>query len=425
MARLAILPYGPSNSCLALRDALVQRFADVRNISPLLLKSQNSVFMGRRDDIIINYGNRSAPSERFGSAHTINAQSALNNAANKLTALTVMRDAGVSTLPFTTSQAEAQTWVSRGDVVYSRTTLNGHSGEGIVVSDGRTDATSPQTRADIIAGVPQAPLYTKGITGQRREWRIHVFKGHIIHAQVKRRRNGYQELPEYREDVRNHSTGWIYATENMNPNQAVLRNSLLAVQAMGLDFGAVDVISYRDDAWVLEVNTAPGLQADTTMTAYCDAFVEYVNARIEGREGVYTERFTVEEEDPTPPSEDHEPEVEAAEEIQVPVSAPRSFRQETTAPLREVSPASPTMFEETVQNARPGDVTGAENGYYVADLRTEAGRRTTAIVWVSNGRVFRHGWNTPIHRDHLVSLGQRITRLYAGTQELPVNNVGA
>ncbi|MNY63636.1 hypothetical protein D3C86_2006230 [compost metagenome] len=48
---------------------------------------------------------------------------------------------------------------------------------------------------------------------------------------------------------------------------------MLAVNAIGLTFGAVDVIwnEYRHQAYVLEVNTAPGLTG-TTLEKYAEAF---------------------------------------------------------------------------------------------------------------------------------------------------------
>ncbi|MNY81884.1 hypothetical protein D3C86_2236870 [compost metagenome] len=50
---------------------------------------------------------------------------------------------------------------------------------------------------------------------------------------------------------------------------------MLAVNALGLDFGAADVIwnDHRKQAFVLEVNTAPGLTG-TTLEKYAKALKE-------------------------------------------------------------------------------------------------------------------------------------------------------
>lgn len=397
--RIAILPYGPSESCVALRNALQARFAGNNNFNVRLLRSSdNSVFRGRNGDIIINYGNRSAPAERFGTAHVINSQSALNNAANKLNALNTMSRAGVSVVPYTTDRTTAIGWSATGDMVYARTTLNGHSGEGIEV-----------ITQDNMGNMPVAPLYTKGITGQRREWRIHVFDGVITHVQVKRRRNGYAEDPNYREDVRNHSTGWIYATENINPSQAVLRNAVEAVRAMGLDFGAVDVISHRDNAWVLEVNTAAGLQADTTMTAFVNALDVYINNRTATTASqlrTYNVAFEVQ---PLPPTAVPVVEEEPADDENFAIpAAPRT-------PLVEPVEAAPAVQgRPEPQTSRNGRLVGLEvapdanleDGYYIADLRMADGLTfaSNVLVWVASRRVYRHGWNIAVNPNGVQNL---------------------
>lgn len=407
MNRIAILPYGPSNSCGVLRDALVTALEDIPNARVVLLRSgSNSSFRGRRGDIVINYGNRSASAEVFGQAVVLNNQASLNNAANKLNALTVMRDAGVSVIPFTTSREQAASWAAQGEVpVYARTVLNGHSGEGIQVCG--PDSVGPL--------FPQAPLYTKGITGRRREWRVHVFNGVITHVQVKRRRNGYQDDPTYREDVRNHSTGWIYATENINPSDAVLRNAVAAVSAMNLNFGAVDVISKNDDAWILEVNTAAGLQADTTL----DAFVTSINAQV--RHLLLNEPLNIPARFATPPTEvpnSVEDVLEVIEdgELFTPEAAPEVGRNRA-APRAPQAPATPRPVPTQVEDL------GAESmvshmahrnlvdGYYLGDVRlsTNDTWASNVILWVSNNLVYRHGWNHPISSNdvqHLVKIDQ-------------------
>ena len=58
-------------------------------------------------------------------------------------------------------------------------------------------------------------------------------------------------------------------------NKSVKEQALKAIQALGLDFGAVDVgyNTRENKAYVYEVNSAPGLQG-TTLTAYTNAFKE-------------------------------------------------------------------------------------------------------------------------------------------------------
>lgn len=407
MTRIAILPYGPSDSCTALRDALTAQFEGDNNITIRKLRSDNSsVFRGRAGDIIINYGNRSAPEERFGNAFVLNSQGALRNAANKLNALNTMRNHNVSTVPFTVNSEEARIWAASGSVVYARTTLNGHSGEGIVV-----------VNADNIDAMPEAPLYTKGITGRRREWRVHVFDGVITHVQVKRRRNGYAEDPNYRDDVRNHQTGWIYATENINPSQAVLRNAVNAVACMGLDFGAVDIISLGDEAWVLEVNTAPGLQAETTMTAFVNALAAKI----------HNLRFRSAPPMVIVPAFQLEPEVQ--EDVFTPEESPaeeddlaNSYDPEAEAAFNAATMSAPQV-QMTAEGILPaGETRNVPDGYYLANIQRMDDRSTAmnVIVWVSSGLVYRHGWNSPIRMSQVRGL-RAITSVVADNETVAVS----
>jgi len=416
MTRIAILPYGPSDSCTALRDALIAQFEGDNTTSVRKLRSDNSsTFRGRAGDIIINYGNRSAPEERFGNAFVLNSQGALRNAANKLNALNTMRNNNVSTVPFTVNSEEARIWAASGSVVYARTTLNGHSGEGIVV-----------VNANNIDAMPEAPLYTKGITGRRREWRVHVFDGVITHVQVKRRRNGYAEDPNYRDDVRNHQTGWIYATENINPSQAVLRNAVNAVACMGLDFGAVDIISLGDEAWVLEVNTAPGLQAETTMTAFVNALTAKIhNIRFRGApQMVITPAFQLE---PEVQEEDaFTPEEIAAEEDDLAGSydpeAAAFFNAGAFGTDRPAAMSAPQV-QMTAEGTLPeAETRNVPDGYYLANIQRMDDRSTAmnVIVWVSSGLVYRHGWNSPIRLSQVRGL-RAITSVVSGNETVAVS----
>ncbi len=52
-----------------------------------------------------------------------------------------------------------------------------------------------------------------------------------------------------------------------------------AVSALGLDFGAADIIQDKHGKlYVLEVNTAPGLTSDDGVAVYANAFVAWDRA---------------------------------------------------------------------------------------------------------------------------------------------------
>ena len=261
---IAIYSHSVSDSVNALSNLFRER-----NVRHIKLRRERSTYNPRQTDVIFNYGSRNQMiTDIYNRAvvagtQFLNTPSSVNRAANKVNAFNALRDAGVPTVEFTTETETARDWINNGSTVYSRTVLNGHSGEGIHI-------------AEDIDDFVEAPLYTKGITLQRREFRVHVMRGTVIYVQQKKRVEGWRDLPEYSERIRNHHTGWIYATSDINPNEACISSAIAAVNALGLDFGAVDVITRHDHAWVLEVNTAPGLTG-TTLETYAQNLINLQN----------------------------------------------------------------------------------------------------------------------------------------------------
>lgn len=162
---------------------------------------------------------------------------------------------------FTADKAAAKLWILEGSTVVCRTVLNGHSGEGIVV------ATSEDALVD-------APLYTIYVP-KKEEYRVHVFDGEVIHSSRKARK---KEIPdeEVNWKIRNHNNGFIFQHENFELPADCAVQALNAIEAIGLDFGAVDVI-WNDrlgQSFVLEVNTAPGIEG-ITLNKYVEAIEKW------------------------------------------------------------------------------------------------------------------------------------------------------
>lgn len=226
-------------------------------------KRVRPTYDARRSDVIINWGN-SSPSAIIRSQHDLNSHEAIALACNKLKTFQTLEAAGFEHIPIWTDNRYElnELWGANPDAkVYCRTSLTGHSGRGIII------ATNTYELVD-------APLYTLG-TKHKHEFRVHVFKGRVIDVQQKKRRLGYSGPST---GIRNHSNGYIYARVDIDVPDLLLSSSLSAVNALGLDFGAVD-IGYRErdgKAFVFEVNTAPGLYG-TTLTNYVNAFKEYLN----------------------------------------------------------------------------------------------------------------------------------------------------
>lgn len=150
------------------------------------------------------------------------------------------------------------------DIWIARTVLNGSGGAGIIV----VRPGDP---------IPDAPLYTKYVR-KSREYRLHVVGGEVIFYQEKRKKNGVEQTRD-QALIRNHDNGWVFAENDIRlPESSVWENvkatAVGAVRALGLDFGAVDLVLARDNAtpYVLEVNTAPGIESTRLLEAYVRAF---------------------------------------------------------------------------------------------------------------------------------------------------------
>lgn len=220
-----------------------------------LLKHIGSTWKPRANDKIINWGCGEVPIKYHHGL--LNMPLAVGRAVNKLTALQVMQQAGVSVPPFTTDPVEASKMMGK---VVCRHSLTGKGGEGIEVVD---FGHKP---------FPIAPLYTMYIK-KKGEYRIHVAFGEVIDMQQKKRRRG---APKGDGIVRNVDNGYVFVRNNIVVPAKVKEEAVKAVKALGLDFGGVDVIynEHYDAAYVLEVNTAPGIEG-TTVTKYKEIFERY------------------------------------------------------------------------------------------------------------------------------------------------------
>jgi glutathione synthase/RimK-type ligase-like ATP-grasp enzyme len=118
-----------------------------------------------------------------------------------------------------------------------------------------------------------APLYTKYIRKQK-EFRVHVFNSKILDIQEKRRSSAVDDHHPY---IRNHANGYVFCRGDIEEPHDLRGVAVSAVNALGLDFGAVDVIwnEAQDKCYVLEVNTACGLEG-STVNKYVQAIKEVV-----------------------------------------------------------------------------------------------------------------------------------------------------
>lgn len=238
----------------------------------------------RRTDgsLIINYGSSVNPTW-LASPKTIclNPPSAVAASISKVTSYERFKANSIPTVEFTTDAQQAGKWLLDGQRVLARRDRLS-SGNGISILEG--------------GGTPGNADFWSKYFKKTHEYRVHVFKGRVIDiTQKKRSVDTAGEDPAvadggtrsvYQRVVRSLDNGWVHAhTELHLPPGArtqIEDAAKRAVDCLGLNFGAVDIIARFGKKSpeilgafaVLEVNTAPGLGNEVTIKAYADAIKE-------------------------------------------------------------------------------------------------------------------------------------------------------
>ena len=272
MRNVAIFPYNAgSEGVRALADSLEVR----------IIKRENSRYVARPDKVVINWGASNLPDRVRGVGRVLNDPLFVANMSNKRRFFELMN--GGPRLP--------DHWIrnGHGDMIGSnpdyhspyvllervrdaqivcRTVLNGHSGEGIHIYG--------NDQFDRGVDMPRCQLYTRYVK-KAAEFRIHFMGGVVFDAQRKIK-DPDREVRDWK--VRSHDNGFIFVRENVNIPEDVLVQATACFERSGLDFGAVDVIwnEREGQAYVLEINTAPGLTG-TTLENYSRAFRNILQQR--------------------------------------------------------------------------------------------------------------------------------------------------
>jgi len=248
MVRYRILPYKQgSKSAKALAEKLGGK----------ILRLEGSSYKPREGDIVINWGNSNPSLVHWPVGHPsqiLNLPNSIRQASDKLTFFQVMQQECSNVIP--------QFWTSSEDIpadaypIVCRTILSGHSGAGIVL------ARTPEE-------VVPCQLYVK-YQKKKDEYRVHLGKrivdgtGATVVVAVQRKARRL-DCTDPNWEIRNHSNGFVYTREGFEAPQCVIESAISSFDASGLDFGAVDVIynEKQNRAYVLEINTAPGLEGQT------------------------------------------------------------------------------------------------------------------------------------------------------------------
>lgn len=221
--RIRIQSYGISSSAKELATYLnVKR-----------LKQQTS-FRASPSDIIINWG---MPKIKLN-ANYLNPLASVSIATCKLKTLRTLESASIPTPEFSTTKPTEGKWVAR-------TQLSSYSGQGAVVAD----ATE----------LPEAPLYTKYIQKDA-EYRVIVVGDQAVDVKQKLKRRDFEgERVPY---IWSCDNGYLFAREVEIPEN-LSELGISAVKALGLNYGAVDIIAKDGNFYVLEINSAFGLSGQT------------------------------------------------------------------------------------------------------------------------------------------------------------------
>lgn len=285
---------------------LVEKLTEKLNSD--MFEISGGILMPENADIVICYGTKTREDTVFDSnVKVLNHPNTIRINRNKLAALDKMLYGEVN-VPYFTELPEG---IDDSEIIYPvivRTKYH-QGGRGLAM------CTSPEQVSDLITNYDNVGFgYIQELIPFKQEYRIHVFNGKIIRAAIKNVQTNpidswkaiYKEKAEIAAErngvelnidtvnillksivkdltfpnllVKSNKNGWRFSRIAVGDvNTDIIAIAKKAVVAIGLDFGAVDcAIDYDERAWVIEVNTGPGLQGGT-LTSYVETLEEYID----------------------------------------------------------------------------------------------------------------------------------------------------
>jgi len=173
----------------------------------------------------------------------------------------------IPALEFTDDCHVARDWLDEGLTVFGRKYLNASCGKGIeVLIPGDPDAT--------LESFAHLPVFTK-YKKKKREFRVHVFKDQVVAVTEKKRRKEFNGIRDTK--IRNLANGYVFVQSVENEPEGLRELALRAAQVSASDFRGVDVgyNQLKDELFVIEVNSAPGIQG-TNLNKYLEAIIQHV-----------------------------------------------------------------------------------------------------------------------------------------------------
>lgn len=270
---------------------------------------------GGNQRIVIGWGAKTKDKVNLGKAVVINHPDIIRTNRNKLTALQLMEKAKVNVAPFIPADAIVGELAKKKGAKVSLPLIartNYHQGGANFF----TCLTS--THVNEVIAILKNKLKKKGYFQDyidvKEEFRLHIVDGNIIYAQRKVPRSNMKEAHvtdqmdkikrmaekkgveldeaslkfamEYQGGkkaapdliIKSNTRGYKFSSiKPANVNKALTSEAIKAVEAVGLQFGAVDCVVDTDGKpWVIEVNTGPGLEG-TSFKSYVAAFSNMIN----------------------------------------------------------------------------------------------------------------------------------------------------
>ena len=210
---------------------------------------------------IINWGNSEYPEwyNPTSGSKWLNRPENVAKASDKILCFKELKNCDIPTPEWTTDHRVALEWSKSGHIVYCRTLTRAKGGNGIVIAKKPLELVS-------------APLYTKYLE-TRGEYRVHVFKDKVIDYQKKRMKLEVLDNDNNNVYIRNVNNGFVFCRNSLDYIEDNKRIAILALSSLSLDFGAIDIIrDIHRKSFVLEINTAPGLEGQT-VNSYANAII--------------------------------------------------------------------------------------------------------------------------------------------------------
>jgi len=269
------------------------------------LKAQHGSEKPKDKDIglVIGWGTKVNEKVLLNAKTILNHPNSITANRNKLGALQIMLDKKVNVAPFITADKISDIGKKKSGVMLP---LIGRE----KYHQGGKGFWNCPTMSQVTAAINDGAQYFQNLIEIKDEYRLHVFCDNVIYAvkKVKRTEKEMQEafvkqelerqksLAEKNKDpfdiktaelimrrqaaqiakngadmiIRSNRLGWKFS--RVHHPEALGKEAIKAVRAVGLDFGAVDCcVDVNDKAWIIEVNSGPGLE-ESTFEAWVQAF---------------------------------------------------------------------------------------------------------------------------------------------------------